>query len=990
MLRTLIICGLAVWLCHSGCKQGATETTGSEACAEAKPVFQAGEQAYDDKAFAQADSLFRRAAQLAWSAGCAPEFWAQCRVEMARSIRRGDRASGVERAIDSLSADLVFAQTHCPEVAGRFYFHIAYAYRSQDDFWNALHFYEKARHAHEAGPLAATTGSGRFLYKPLANIYTRLGESEKAVSILRIAADSCRAQQDSVGAAEVYADLGRAYMDVAQSDSAERQFREGYAYALAHPNPDAEAQTGLCAHILANWAQAMLIQGAPDSAQALAHAAIALEAENPDAWMTLAEVAAGRAQFDSAGRFLARVEALYAQDDLPLNREQAKVLLRRARLLLERPGPPDTETGLLLCRQALQRVLPAFRPAGPLDNPADSLFYPENTILEALDLKSRLLWAAYRSRPGREQLEQAGRTTALALAMNDTLTSVYGFESSKLYSLENTRDLHERYLQVLFERHERWSDAGAAEQIAAFLERSRALLLRQKLAGEFALQAAPIPAGLRLQEDELRRELIYLKNQLAAEEAYDNPDPDLLTQLRGGIFRVQESRQRLMDSLKTAFPEYFRARYAGAVTTLADMRALLPDAGAMLAEYFYHPETGGLYALGITRDTLRLYRGSLSAANLEAFLFFVQDENMGLNREGDPEFMRQFVREARTLYDSLLAPLAGRTPPRELIVSPDGPLGSLPFDLLLPREPAETERSFRRLPYLLRQTRVRFAASATVLRQAAALAENGRGKGYFGAAPGYASGGFFAPVLHGKDCVTGLSQSFSGRLALGARATREWFCREAPGAQILHFYGHGSANGSRPELSYLAFAGAGRQGNAVSQSSRLAAQARLPAEAANHVLFAHEISLLRLNAGLVVLSACETGVGRAAGSEGIFSLARAFQDAGCPSAAMTLWSVDDAATARLTELFLQNIRAGQAKDLALQQAKLRFLDEHEDSVIPYYWSGMVLTGDAAPMPLRAGGCQVQLGDETAPCSALWLLAGLLALIAALVVAVFRR
>ncbi|MCK6693833.1 MAG: CHAT domain-containing protein [Thermoanaerobaculia bacterium] len=990
MVKAIQVCLICLLFFSAGCDSDKPAGAISPACEAAENLFAEGNKAYREKNFGVADSIWRRAAQAARASACQPELWAKCRIEMARALRRGDRRNGAARAIDTLQHDLKEALVKHPELAGRFYFHIAYAYRSQDDFWNALHFYEKARLAHEAGPLPATNGSGRFLYKPLANIYTRLGETEKAISILKIASDSCRAQQDSVGAAEVYADLGRAYMDVSKLDSAERQFREGYAYILRHPNPDPEEQTGMRAHILANWAQTVLLEGETDSAQILARAALGLEAENPDAWFTLAEVAAARSQYDSADTHLARVEQLYAQDDLPLNREQAKTLIRRAKLLLERPGRTDSETALRFCRQALQCVLPSFEPADDLENPPERLFYPENTILEALDLKSRLLWTACQTRPERGQLEQAANTAALALAMNDTLTSVYGFESSKLYSLENTRDLHERYLQILFEQHERWADTATPEKIAAFLEKSRALLLRQKLAGEYALQAAPIPPALRRQEDESRQELIYLKNQLAAEEAYDDPDPGLIAQLRSGIFRVQENRQLLLDSLERVYPEYFEARYARPVASLSDIRAMLPDGSALFVEYFYNPETGALYGLGVTRDAVKLFKGNLSPAYLEAFLFFVQDESMGLNREGDPAFMRQFVGEARMLYDTLLAPLTGNRPPEELIVSPDGPLGSLPFDLLLPRDPSETEQSFRRLPYLLRHTRVRFAASATVLREAGALAANADGTGYFGAAPGYTSGGYFAPVRHGKDCVLGLSQSFGGSLILGGRATRERFCREAPGAQILHFYGHGSANGSRPELSYLAFAGGkGRGGNAA-ESRTLAARAQLPAEEASHVLFAHEISLLRLSAGLVVLSACETGAGRAAGSEGIFSLARAFQDAGCPSAAMTLWSVDDAATARLSELFLQNIRAGQAKDLALQQAKLRFLDEHEDSVIPYYWSGMVLTGAAAPLSLRAGNCRILLGEETAPCSVLWLLAGLLVLVLGLVAAIFRR
>lgn len=993
MFRTTLLWWIVALLCNAGCDQKKTkENNASAACETARKLFEQGTQAYDGKAFAQADSFFRSAAQVAQVAGCKPDMWAQCRLEMARTIRRSDRQFGASRAIDTLLKDLAYVHAVHPELAGRFYFHIAYAYRSQEDFWNALTYYEKARLMHESGRIAATVNSGQFLYKPLANIYTRLGETEKALQMLRIALDSSLLQKDVAGVPNIYGDLGWALVDAGYIDSACLQFQRGLDYIRNNRAQNDRADTQTRSMLLSNWAEAQLLLPFPDidSARQLAVQALALNDANTGALTTLGNIAGIEKQYDLAQEYYQQAESVYSEDPLPLDRERSKLLLKRAKLCLEQTDQPDNEAALRFCQRALQLVLPAFKPGNAWQNPPERLFYPENAILEALDLKSRILWAAYRAHPERQRLALADSTTALALAMNDTLTSIYGFESSKLYSLENTRDLHERYLQILFERHDRWAETGAAEHIAAFLEKSRALLLRQKLAGEYALQAAPIPPALRQQEDDTRRELIYLKNELAAEEAYEDPDPDLVAQLQSGIFRVQEARQLLMDSLKTAFPEYFEARYARPIATLSDIRAMLPGDSSLFAEYFFNPETGALYALGIARHTVKLFRGTLSAANLEAFLFFVQDENMGLNREGDPAFLQQFVQEARMLYDTLLAPLAGKMPLRELIISPDGSLGSLPFDLLLPREPLPAEQTFRRLPYLIRQTRVRFAASATVLREAGALAGRADGSGYFGAAPGYHSDGFFAPVRFGAECVLGLSKSFKGQLVSGTRATRERFCSEAPGFQILHFYGHGSANGSRPELSYLAFAGGKGRGNSGAQSHTLAAAIQLPAEETGHVLFAHEISLLRLHAGLVVLSACETGVGRAAGSEGIFSLARAFQDAGCPSAAMTLWSVDDAATAALTTLFLQNIRAGQPKDMALQKAKLSFLDGNYGSAIPYYWSGMVLTGDAAPLNIRTNGCQIVLGDETVSCALLWLLAGLLVLVGGLVVAIFRR
>lgn len=990
----ILIALLALPACEKNTGPDRAPATPSEACVRAQELLDAAHKAFKAKDWATADSLAIAAAEAASAGACDQEIWARARVFHARSIRLLDRNANTDKAIAIMQADIAALEDTRPDLAGLYHFQLAYIFRSRKDFWSALPHYEKARRAHENGGPSVTSQSGQFLYKDLGNIYTRLGENEKAIHLLRIALDSSIAQQDIAGVPDICGDLGWAYVDVGQIDSACGRFRQGLEFAEQHPDPDTAEQAVAQGLLLANWAQAQLLQPFPnlDSAELLARRALDADPYSSGALITLGNIAALRKQYDHADAFYATAETVFGDDPAPLNRELAKLLLQRVRLRMEQPAiTNDPKNDLALCQRALQHVLPAFHPANAFENPPARLFYPENTILEALDLKSQVLWNSYRTQPSRQLLGQADSTTALALAMSDTLNAVLGFESSKLFSLEHTRALHERYVQLLFERHTRWGDAQAAELAIRFLEKSRAVLLRQKLASEYALQAAPVPTALRQREDALRGQLVFLKNQLAAEEAESEPDPEITDRLHGQIFRAQEARQRLMDTLKMDFPEYFHARYAQPVDALDEIRNLLRNDSSLFVEYFYNPQSGALYALGVTRMGARLFRGTLNAADLEAFLALVQNGALGRDQEGDPAFCRQFAGAARQLYDTLLAPVVGGRPFGELIVSPDGPLGSLPFDLLLPEDPAPDAVSFRRLPYLLRRARVRFVASATVLRDARTLAAQADGQGYFGAAPGYNSPGFFAPVQFGRACVRDLAGLFRGQLALGAAATREQFCSEAPGVQLLHFYGHGSANGNRPELSYLAFSGGSRdEAPNESQHSTLAAAAKLPAGEARHVLFAHEISLLRLRAGLVVLSACETGLGRTAGSEGIFSLARAFQDAGCPSTAMTLWSVDDQATAYLTRLFLQNIRAGQEKDAALQAAKLAFLDSFEGSVFPYYWSGMVLAGDASPLPVGDAACRFIVGDTAVSCLTLAAMAGLVALILGLIVLIFKR
>ncbi len=104
-----------------------------------------------------------------------------------------------------------------------------------------------------------------------------------------------------------------------------------------------------------------------------------------------------------------------------------------------------------------------------------------------------------------------------------------------------------------------------------------------------------------------------------------------------------------------------------------------------------------------------------------------------------------------------------------------------------------------------------------------------------------------------------------------------------------------------------------------------------------------EIFPLRLRADLVVLSGCETGFGALEKGEGVLGLSLAFLSAGARSLLLSLWSVEDRATAGLMESFYRSWREGGSKSGALRQAKLEAL--RSGLKHPLYWAGLILSGD---------------------------------------------
>jgi CHAT domain-containing protein len=111
------------------------------------------------------------------------------------------------------------------------------------------------------------------------------------------------------------------------------------------------------------------------------------------------------------------------------------------------------------------------------------------------------------------------------------------------------------------------------------------------------------------------------------------------------------------------------------------------------------------------------------------------------------------------------------------------------------------------------------------------------------------------------------------------------------------------------------------------------------------LLQVREIIRLRFDADLVTLSACNTGVGKLQGEEGITNLVEAFLVSGAKAVVASLWSADDTYTLALMERFYTHIAEGQDKAGALRQAKLDVLAKYGRQVSPYYWGAFVLVGD---------------------------------------------
>jgi CHAT domain-containing protein len=146
--------------------------------------------------------------------------------------------------------------------------------------------------------------------------------------------------------------------------------------------------------------------------------------------------------------------------------------------------------------------------------------------------------------------------------------------------------------------------------------------------------------------------------------------------------------------------------------------------------------------------------------------------------------------------------------------------------------------------------------------------------------------------------------------------------------RILHFATHGFLNSKHPELSGLVFSLVDQNGHPQDGFLRF-----------------HQIYNLKLNADLVVLSGCQTALGKEIRGEGLMGLTRGFMYAGAPRVVASLWSVEDRATADLMKRFYKAMLSeGLRPAAALRAAQLDLLSQRGWEA-PYYWAGFTLQGD---------------------------------------------
>ena len=515
--------------------------------------------------------------------------------------------------------------------------------------------------------------------------------------------------------------------------------------------------------------------------------------------------------------------------------------------------------------------------------PNPNSLYSETILLDALDLQAEIFVE-------QKQPKKALESYSLSFQIEDLFSNLLVYENSKIINQIRIRNRTEKCISIydfLFKKEGKTSYIENAFQLS---ERTKSGVLKSYLSNK---KTASREETLHLEQ------LQNWNNEIVKEQ--QKGDLANVSKINEAIKKQNE----LMLSLKK-----IRSKNQVNSTENIDIKSLyskLEKDKAFMVEYFSGFENMYVFTLGNQRIKLQQINVTDTAIpKIFSFIDYfsaankITDDISGYNHYGN------------SLYKMLKLPT--NTTYQNLIIVPDGILNFLPFEALITKQ--STTTNFAQMHYLLNDFRIAYNNSASFYLDGKPISNNK--KTMLGIFPVFEKTN--SELTFSKAEMQSIKNNFDGKYFDNSNATFDNFKMNAANYSILHLSTHATSGNTETPASIKFY---------------------------DQEILYSELYNLNINPDLVVLSACETGIGKLYKSEGAMSVARGFQFAGAQNLLFSLWKVNDYTTSVFMDDFYENIKNGESYLEANANAKLNFLKDKSISNAkksPYYWSAFVYYG----------------------------------------------
>ncbi len=635
-----------------------------------------------------------------------------------------------------------------------------------------------------------------------------------------------------------------------------------------------------------------------------------------DLWEKQADIYSARAQVElaagdtAAGENSLRRSLQYIKiknGEKFLERDIGKRFIALGHLLLNR----NIDSSLYYYQQALHTVIPVDS-LNVFSLPLEKNIYPENTIMEALDGKAAAFQKKYNQSPDIKYLDAAVNAYLLSFETERKLMQDFSYDESKFAMLEVSRKRSESAINLCWKLYQLTQDEHWAEQAFVFAEKNKAFVLLESIKRNIA-------SNTILQNDTNYTKVQDLQFQLAffTRSIFEHTGNSSIEALRKQKEQIEDELLTARKALQQNNAAYNTALEKADDISVAGIKNELLDDKTMLTEFFYGDSS--LYSFSFSKnDKVQFFKAAPGVENkINNFRHFFID------RDQITEKPAAFQKAGYDVYTGLGFSFANTTAYNRLIIIPDGRLSIFPFEALVTA--VQPVQDLKRFNYLINQQELSYGYSANTLLKKLQESNNSISN-IVGFAPVFENGQRGRqPLLSSSEEVKAIQKEWnSGQYFFGRDAGIADFRKAAASANIIHIATHANADTSATAVPGI--------------------------DLYDSTLYLDELYALKLPASLVVLSACETGIGHIEKSEGPMSLARGFYYAGAKNIITSLWNVDDVSTTQLFKSFYSNISSNDFA-ASLRSAKMEYIKNTSVSgASPYYWAGFIEIGYQRPKP----------------------------------------
>ena len=446
-----------------------------------------------------------------------------------------------------------------------------------------------------------------------------------------------------------------------------------------------------------------------------------------------------------------------------------------------------------------------------------------------------------------------------------------------------------------------------------------------------------VPDSVLISLQEKKENLQQLKK-----ERYTRTDPaDLkrIAELDQQIARKSDDITQTIASFEAQYPNYYELLYNQSSHSLGDYQEQLKADECILS---YHVSSQYIYAFIINNEDITHINIPNIPELRDAVLDFAslcKNNPDFYNPEEKVQRDQQLIDLGISLYQDLVQPIESLLEDRIILIPHDW-LCLLPFAALLTSNTNEQPFEYRHHPWMIHDHQLIFSYSAGLWLYLQQETTKAHKNPILVLAPSFHNDSRRLKALpYAQEEAHLVSKKWKNQAALyiGKSATEEQF-REIVGQYaIVHLSSHAQMIANDPAFSYVAFT-------------------ELDDGVENEYLYVAEIYDTPIDAGLVVLSACETAGGQVSRGEGLISITRAFHYAGTRNIISSLWQVDDRQATVLMDALYDELIGTQIAPLCLQNAQKKYMERSSYSKAhPYFWAGYTAfgAGDAIVLPSAA-------------------------------------